>query len=204
MQRPNPKNRKKAAAPLLPSDGRNPFTVLDTDYFPKPSATWSAALQGVNQARGRLMASFETNPSFCRFTLPDPHYLVYSSKENDDKRISYLFAWLKSRPLLIFQARRQMTLSHRAKTWREYLELVGRDSGRSTESNAARVCERVCETYTFLLSKSDFRLASATAPAGAPVMFVSSLTSHSPTTSPSSERLHGKLTSATSALNFSP
>jgi len=169
LKQSNPKNRRKAAAPLPPSTGRDPFTVLDTEYFPKPSSTWTNALEGINQSRGCLVTSYDTNPSFNRFALPDPHYLVYSSSGNDQKRISYLFAWLKSRPSLIYQARTQMTLSHRASTWRQYFEMVGRDSGHNEESRSGKVRSQIHETYTFLLSRSDFQLASATAPGGLPV-----------------------------------
>ena len=121
--------------------------------------TWKTALESINHSDYNLARDFNSNPFFSRYALPDAHLIA--TPNDNGKKVAYLIAWLQARPSLIYQARKQLTLSQRLQTWRVFLEMVapGRKSGKSETSTAGTFCAKLNEVYTFLLCETNLSLA---------------------------------------------
>jgi hypothetical protein len=150
----NPKKKRKVSA------GRDPWTNYVSPLFPPTSNTWKDALERVNNIDDNLRTTPSTNPCYKKWALPDAHLIATPAK--DEKKLLYLIAWLQARPSLIFQARKQLTLSHRSQLWREFLEMTApqRNSSQSSSSKAALYRQQLTEIYTFLLCETTLPLST--------------------------------------------
>jgi len=134
-----------AKPPQKRKENRDPFRDYQSPLLPPSKCLWSAALQKVDRSTSNIVRGAQEHPEFKCYALPDPHLMV--TPQDDTKKTAYLLTWLRARPSLLYQLQQQRCLTQKLQFWREFLELLGRNSGRNDSSHAARIRKSIVDMF---------------------------------------------------------
>ena len=70
------------------------------------------------------------------YALPDPVLLV--TPESDDKKLSYILAWLRARPALLYRCQKRHSTALSGQMWRDFLGMARNTQTANTTVAAQR------------------------------------------------------------------
>lgn len=104
-----------AGPPARASAGRDKFADPDSPLLPPVVPAWADALKAIDQSPQRIKEGVQKKV----YALPEPALFVMPS--NDQKKISYLMTWIRSRTAWIWHLESQGNTAVSAQTWRDFL-----------------------------------------------------------------------------------
>jgi hypothetical protein len=96
---------------------------------------WANALKKVNRSLSRLVQEHKAKTHYGHYALPEPALFV--TPASDEKKISYIFTWLRARPALMYRLWKHHSTALSNQTWRNFLEM-GRNAGKGLKEGAVK------------------------------------------------------------------